>query len=100
MNGMLQRMNPSTLMPDTCLTRSNDTGALWLYMRCGLAAIANTELQKWWDQPEATLKLHVLDTLEVRRQCVARRRSGRFRSVTRRSPVAKERSWCWSSAAG
>jgi len=40
------------------------TGTLWLYMRCGLAAIANTELEKWWEQPEATLKLRVLDTLD------------------------------------
>jgi len=30
-------------------------------MRCGLVAIANIELQKWWQQPEATLKLHVFD---------------------------------------
>lgn len=43
---------------------TDDTGTLWLYMRCGLAAIAKTELQKWWDHPEATLKLHVLDTLD------------------------------------
>jgi len=43
---------------------TDDMGTLWLYMRCGLAAIANTELQKWWDQPEATLTLRVFDTLD------------------------------------
>jgi signal transduction histidine kinase/ligand-binding sensor domain-containing protein len=40
---------------------TDDTGTLWLYMRCGLVAIANTELQKWWGQPEAALKLRVFD---------------------------------------
>jgi signal transduction histidine kinase/ligand-binding sensor domain-containing protein len=43
---------------------TDDTGALWLYMRCGLTAITKTELQKWWDQPEAILKLRVFDTLD------------------------------------
>jgi signal transduction histidine kinase len=33
-------------------------------MRCGLAAIAQAELQKWWDQPDATLKVRVLDLLD------------------------------------
>jgi signal transduction histidine kinase len=43
---------------------TDNAGTLWLYMRCGIAAIAKTELQKWWDQPEATLKLRVFDTLD------------------------------------
>jgi hypothetical protein len=43
---------------------TDDTETLWLYMRCGLAAIAKTELQKWWEQPEATLKLRVFDALD------------------------------------
>jgi signal transduction histidine kinase/ligand-binding sensor domain-containing protein len=43
---------------------TDDKGTLWLYMRCGLAAIANTELQKWWDQPEAKLQLRVFDALD------------------------------------
>jgi signal transduction histidine kinase/ligand-binding sensor domain-containing protein len=43
---------------------SDDTGTLWLYMRCGLVAIAKAELQKWWEQPEVTVKLRVLDMLD------------------------------------
>lgn len=40
------------------------SGTLWIYMRCGLAAISKDELQKWWDRPEANLKVRVLDTLD------------------------------------
>jgi signal transduction histidine kinase/ligand-binding sensor domain-containing protein len=43
---------------------TDDTGTLWLHLRCGLVAIAKAELQKWWDEPEATLKLRVLDALD------------------------------------
>jgi ligand-binding sensor domain-containing protein/signal transduction histidine kinase len=65
-NGKLRSLTSRNGLPcdgvDAFLT--DDTGTLWLYMRCGLAAIAQTELQKWWDRPEATLKLRVLDMLD------------------------------------
>jgi signal transduction histidine kinase/ligand-binding sensor domain-containing protein len=42
----------------------DEAGSLWLHMRCGLVVIANTELQKWWDNPGAILKVRVLDALD------------------------------------
>jgi len=65
-NGKRQRLTGRNDLPCDAVNAfiTDDTGTLWLYMRCGLAAIANTELQKWWDQPEATLKLRVFDALD------------------------------------
>jgi signal transduction histidine kinase/ligand-binding sensor domain-containing protein len=40
------------------------TGALWLYMQCGLVELARTELQKWWGQPDARLQLQVFDVFD------------------------------------
>jgi signal transduction histidine kinase len=40
------------------------TGALWLYMQCGLVELARTELQKWWAQPDARLQLQVFDVFD------------------------------------
>jgi signal transduction histidine kinase/ligand-binding sensor domain-containing protein len=65
-NGKLQGLTSRNGLPcdgvDAFIT--DDTGTLWLHMRCGLAAIAQAELQKWWDQPDATLKVRVLDLLD------------------------------------
>ncbi|HEY4051092.1 MAG TPA: two-component regulator propeller domain-containing protein [Acidobacteriaceae bacterium] len=41
---------------------SDDQGDLWLYAQCGLVEIAGAELQRWWGQPEARLKLRLFDT--------------------------------------
>ncbi len=43
---------------------TDHSGALWLYMRCGLVRIAPGELQRWWRQPQTTLQLRVFDTLD------------------------------------
>ena len=40
------------------------TGALWLYMQCGLVELARTDLQKWWAQPDARLQLQVFDVFD------------------------------------
>lgn len=39
-------------------------GALWLYSQCGLVEIERAELQRWWDAPDAVLKVRVLDTFD------------------------------------
>jgi len=31
--------------------------ALWLYTQCGLVEIADTEMQRWWGQPDITVQL-------------------------------------------
>ena len=65
-DGKLQSLTSRNGLPcdgvDAFIT--DDTETLWLYMRCGLAAIAKPELQKWWGQPEATLKLRFFDMLD------------------------------------
>lgn len=42
----------------------DNRGALWLQMRCGFVEIARRELQRWWNHPDALLKVRVLDTLD------------------------------------
>jgi signal transduction histidine kinase len=37
---------------------------LWLSARCGLVRIANSELQKWWEDPDATVQVKVLDAMD------------------------------------
>jgi signal transduction histidine kinase/ligand-binding sensor domain-containing protein len=40
------------------------SGALWLYMQCGLAEIARTDLQTWWAQPGVRLQPTVFDPFD------------------------------------
>ncbi|MGD0303065.1 MAG: two-component regulator propeller domain-containing protein, partial [Bryobacteraceae bacterium] len=37
---------------------------LWLYAACGLIAIPNAELQRWWKSPDATVKTILLDVFD------------------------------------
>jgi signal transduction histidine kinase len=37
---------------------------LWLSARCGLVRIANSDLQKWWQDPDATVQVTVLDATD------------------------------------
>jgi signal transduction histidine kinase/ligand-binding sensor domain-containing protein len=45
------------------LVRDN-THALWLYSKCGLVAIAESELQRWWGHPESNVKVRMFDVLD------------------------------------
>jgi signal transduction histidine kinase len=38
--------------------------ALWLYTQCGLVEIADTELQRWWGQPDITVQVETLDAFD------------------------------------
>jgi signal transduction histidine kinase/ligand-binding sensor domain-containing protein len=38
--------------------------ALWLYLQCGLVEIADTELQRWWGQPDITVQLKTFDAFD------------------------------------
>jgi signal transduction histidine kinase/ligand-binding sensor domain-containing protein len=38
--------------------------ALWLYTQCGLVEIADTEMQRWWGQPDITLQLKTFDAFD------------------------------------
>lgn len=43
---------------------TDNQGNLWLYAQCGLVRVANSELQKWWDQPDAVLQVKVWDAID------------------------------------
>jgi signal transduction histidine kinase/ligand-binding sensor domain-containing protein len=38
--------------------------SLWLYAQCGLVRINNQELQRWWQDADATLQVRTFDTSE------------------------------------
>ncbi len=38
---------------------------LWLYSKCGLIAIADSEIERWWQQPDSTIRMQrVLDVYD------------------------------------
>ncbi len=43
---------------------SDDQGGLWLYAGCGLIEISKDEVQRWWEEAEAKLKVRVFDVLD------------------------------------
>jgi len=43
--------------------RDNDK-KLWLYTRCGLIAISESELKRWWQQPERLVRTRILDVFD------------------------------------
>jgi signal transduction histidine kinase/ligand-binding sensor domain-containing protein len=42
----------------------DDQAALWLYTRCGFIAIADSELEKWWQQPDRMVQFQTLEVLD------------------------------------
>ena len=36
----------------------------WLYTRCGIVEFSDSELQRWWTNPDAIVQNHVYDTLD------------------------------------
>ena len=43
---------------------SDNASALWLFTRCGLVELANTDLQKWWAKPDSVLRPRVFDEFD------------------------------------
>jgi signal transduction histidine kinase/ligand-binding sensor domain-containing protein len=43
---------------------TDNSGSLWLNLPCGFVEITAAQLQRWWADPDAVLKLHVLDALD------------------------------------
>jgi signal transduction histidine kinase/ligand-binding sensor domain-containing protein len=39
-------------------------GSLWLSTECGYVAISDSELEKWWKQPDAKVKLRLFDVFD------------------------------------
>jgi signal transduction histidine kinase/ligand-binding sensor domain-containing protein len=40
------------------------SGAVWLYLQCGLAEIARSDLQRWWAQPSVRLQPRLFDVFD------------------------------------
>ena len=54
---------------------------LWLYTKCGLIGIADSELQRWWRQPNIVIRTQLLDALDG-----AMPRSNTFHPEVTKSP--------------
>jgi hypothetical protein len=44
---------------------SDGQATLWLYAACGVIAVPNAELQRWWKSPDATVKSRLFDVFDV-----------------------------------
>ena len=42
----------------------DDHARIWLYTKCGLVGIADSELQRWWRQPGIVIQTQLLDALD------------------------------------
>jgi signal transduction histidine kinase len=65
-NGTLQTLTVRNGLPcDVMYTLISDRKAtLWLYAACGVIAIPNAELQRWWKSPDATVKSRLFDVFD------------------------------------
>jgi len=65
-NGRVQSLTVRNGLPcDVIYALISDRKAtLWLYAACGLIAIPNAELQRWWKSPDATVKARLLDVFD------------------------------------
>jgi len=65
-NGRPQRLEPHNGLPcDAPFTFIVDKQkTLWLYSSCGLIAIDNRELQRWWADPKAKLQYSPFDSFD------------------------------------
>src|SRR5262245_20362337 len=50
---------------DAIVSAIRDADAtLWLYTKCGFVAIADSELERWWQQPDRIVNIQVLDVFD------------------------------------
>ena len=50
---------------DTFFSSIRDRNAtLWIYSKCGLIAIADSELERWWQQPDRMVQFQILDVFD------------------------------------
>jgi ligand-binding sensor domain-containing protein len=65
-NGKMQSLTVRNGLPCdviyALITGKNAT--LWLYAACGLIAIPNAELQRWWQSPDAAVRSSLLDVFD------------------------------------
>ncbi|WP_165419993.1 two-component regulator propeller domain-containing protein [Edaphobacter modestus] len=65
-NGTVQTLTVRNGLPcDVMYSLISDRKAtLWLYAACGVIAIPKTELQRWWESPNATVKSRLFDVFD------------------------------------
>jgi signal transduction histidine kinase len=65
-NGRVQSLTVRNALPcDVIYALILDRKAtLWLYAACGLIAIPNAELQRWWKSPDTTVESRLLDVFD------------------------------------
>jgi len=65
-NGRVQKLTVRNGLPcDVIYTLIADrTSTLWLYASCGLIAIPNSELQRWWESPDVMVRSSLLDVFD------------------------------------
>jgi PAS domain S-box-containing protein len=82
-NGTLQTLTVRNGLPCDVIYSliSDKKDTLWLYAACGVIAIPNAELQRWWKSPDARVKSRLFDVLDG-----ARPMSTPFQPNASRSP--------------
>jgi PAS domain S-box-containing protein len=65
-NGTLQTLTIRNGLPCNVIYSliSDRKAYLWLYAACGVIAIPNAELQRWWKSPNATVKARLFDVFD------------------------------------
>ena len=65
-NGRMETLTSRNRLPcDGIFSTIRDNDAtLWLYSRCGLIGILDSELEQWWRQPNRAIQFQVLDVFD------------------------------------
>jgi len=65
-NGEMTTLSSKNGLPcDGTFSSIRDNRAtLWIDAECGLIAIADSELERWWQQPDSPVHAQVLDALD------------------------------------
>jgi len=65
-NGVRKTLSPRNGLPcDGIFALVKDArDSLWMYARCGLITIEKSQLNDWWDHPDAAVKFGLLDSLD------------------------------------
>jgi ligand-binding sensor domain-containing protein len=71
--GKVQRMTTKNGLPcDEVMSFIEDQRKhWWLYTQCGIVEIADSELQRWWTNPEAIIQTRIFDALDGARLATA-----------------------------
>jgi len=65
-NGVRKNLTPLNGLPcDGIFALVRDTAnSLWVYSKCGLIVIQESQLNYWWDHPDKTVKFELFDALD------------------------------------